>query len=583
MAIVAEGNRGRTYLGPNEEHERIALSAMPPDGVPDTGLPEHALGFRVQAYGMTHHRDLFTNRQLVALCHLSDLVTEARDRVVADGGGESYADAIATYLGLALSRLTDVCNALCLWSPGRDQTVHLFGRQAIAMVWDHAENNVFNRAGGDYGVSLKTVARVLDNLRTDHPGLVGQIDATAIQASGSVVYATDPPYYDNIGYADLSDFFYVWLRRALNAIHPNLFGTILVPKRQELVADPFRHNGDKRAAESHFELGLGAVFKRMQLTQSPGFPLTVIYGFKQTEEVGQLTASTGWETMLQGLIDAGLAIVGTWPIRSERPGRLRETDSNALASSITLVCRSRSEGASLANRRDFLGALKAVLPKSLRDLQQGNVAPVDLAQAAIGPGMGVFSSYAKVVEADGSTMSVRTALGLINQILDETLSEQEGDFDADTRWALAWFEDVGMSTGTFGRAETLSKAKNTSVSGLVTAGFLESKGGKVRLLGRNELSDAWDPALDGRVTVWEVAQHLSRALDSGGEEKAADLLLRVGGLGETARELAYRLYVICERRKWAKEALAYNSLVVAWPEIVRLAGAGVGPTQEGML
>jgi putative DNA methylase len=423
------------------------------------------------------------------------------------------------------------------------------------------------------------VVSVVRELRASGEATVNQRDATSIPPTDEHVSVTDPPYYDNIGYADLSDFFYLWLRRALKQLHPDLFSTLLVPKAQELVATPYRFGGDKHAADEHFELGLGAAFERMRSSQAEGYPLTVIYAFKQSEEseASPGLASTGWETMLDGLLRAGLSVHGTWPLRSELGNRMLASGTNALASSIALVCRPRSETAGLATRKDFLTALKAELPDALRHLQQGNIAPVDLAQAAIGPGMAVFSRYSKVVEADGSAMSVRTALGLINQVLDETLAEQEADFDGDTRWAVAWFDQFGMNPGAFGVAETLSKAKNTAINGLVAAGILESKGGKVRLLDRAELPDAWNPTADARLTVWELAQHLIRALESGGEYEAADLLRRIGGLGDTARELAYRLYVICERKKWAKEALAYNALVVAWPEISRLAAAALAP------
>jgi putative DNA methylase len=573
MAIVAEGHRSRIYLPPKEEHERIARSAVPPDDVPDTDLPEKALSFRVQAYGMVRHRNLFTDRQLIALCTFSDLVTEANERVLADGGSEGYADAITTYLGLATSKLSEALSSLVRWKPSMDQAIGTFARQALPMVWDFAESNPFNGFAGDLGTTIRTMDRALGGLPIQAGARAEQLDATAVSPIQPVLYATDPPYYDNIGYADLSDFFYVWLRRSLKAVYPDLFSTLLVPKAQELIASPYRHDGDRRAAEKHFESGIAIAFERMRQTQAAGFPMTVIYAFKQAEAsdgFGSL-ASTGWETMLDGLLRAGLSVHGTWPLRSELSNRMLASGTNALASSIALVCRPRPEDSPLATRKELLGALKAELPDALRKLQSGNIAPVDLAQSAIGPGMGVFSRYSKVVEADGTAMTVRTALGLINQMLDETLSEQEGDFDGDTRWALAWFEESGVNPGPYGKAETLSKAKNTSIAGLVHAGFLESKAGKVRLLARMELAGTWDPAADTRLTVWEVTQHLILALETGGEPKAAELLRRVGGLGETAKELAYRLYVICERKKWASEALAYNALVVAWPEITRLA------------
>jgi putative DNA methylase len=573
MAVVAEGHRSRVYLPPEEDHERIARLAVPPDDVPETEIPYNARYLTAPNYGMKKHRHLFTDRQLVALTTFSDLVMEARAQVLAAGGTDAYADAVTTYLALATSKLSDALTSLVRWKSSMDQAIATFARQALPMVWDFAESNPFNGFAGDLGTTVRTMDRALNGLPAEGSGRVEQLDATALALEEPVVFVTDPPYYDNIGYADLSDFFYVWLRRSLKSIHSDLFSTLMSPKVQELVADPFRHAGDKRVAEKHFESGIGIAFERMRQSQASGFPLTVIYAFKQAEEseVAGSLASTGWETMLGGLLRAGLSVHGTWPLRSELTNRPRGRESNALASSIALVCRPRPEDAPLATRKELLSALKAELPNALRKLQSGNIAPVDLAQSAIGPGMGVFSRYSKVVEADGSAMTVRTALGLINQVLDETLSEQEGDFDGDTRWALAWFEESGMNPGPYGKAETLSKAKNTSIAGLVEAGFLESKAGKVRLLARSELTGTWDPAADQRLTVWEVTQHLILALEGGGEAHAAELLRRVGGLGETAKELAYRLYVVCERKRWASEALAYNALVVAWPEISRLA------------
>ena len=372
--------------------------------------------------------------------------------------------------------------------------------------------------------------------------------------------------------ADLSDFFYIWLRRSLNKIYPGLFSTVLVPKSQELIADPFRH-GSRERAQRFFEEGLGTAFARMREIQNTGYPLTVYYAFKQAEseddstDHGKVSASTGWETMLEGLLKANFSITGTWPMRTELGNRPRGLGSNALASSIVLVCRPRSVDAALTSRRDFLNALKRELPKALKDLQRGNIAPVDLAQAAIGPGMAVFSRYSKVLESDGTSMRVRTALQLINQALDEVLAEQEGEYDADTRWVVAWFEQYGLEEGPYGIAETLSKAKNSAVGAFVEAGILRAQGGKVRLLRRNELSNAWNPATAKRLTVWEVTQRLIQALQEQGDAGAAAILDHVGAYGEVARDLAYRLYTMCERKKWADEALAYNSLVVEWSDI----------------
>ncbi len=572
MAMVAEGPRGRIYLPADADAERIAHSAVPPADVPDFQLSTHPQYMSPPRYGLTRLRDLFTDRQLVAVCALSDLVREARQRVVSDGGTEAYGDAVAMYLAFAVDKYAEYGCSLVPWYAKEDRPKGVFARQALPMVWDFAEVNPLCDIGGSWITSVGIVAGAIEGIVPHAEGVARQRDAASIEREGRQMVCTDPPYYDNVPYADLSDFFYVWLRRTLKDAFPMEFSTLLVPKRQELVADVQRY-GSRDAAREHFESGMVSVFHRIHDIQDDDFPITVFYAFRQAEEsdgVGSL-ASTGWETMLEGLVRAGLSVLGTWPMRSERAGRMRDVGSNALASSIVLVCRPRAQTAALATRKELLTALKSELPSALRKLQQGNIAPVDLAQAAIGPGMAVFSRYARVVEADGTTMTVRTALSLINQVLDETLSEQEGDFDTDTRWALAWFEEAGMSPGRYGKAETLSKAKNTSIPGLVQAGLLESRAGNVRLLDRDELPAAWDPATDTRLTVWEVTQHLIRALQTGGEAKAGELLRLVGGLGDTARELAYRLYTICERKKWPQEALAYNGLVVAWPEIVRLA------------
>jgi len=570
MAVVAQGRRERFYLPPIAEHEAIAASAES-FGVPETELPLQALGFRVQLYGMTHHRDLFTRRQLAALTTFSDLVGEARRRLICDGASEQYAIAVVTYLGMAVSRLSDICNSLCMWENTKTQVRHLFTRQAISMLWDFAEANVFADAAGDFGVTLGNLAKAIEATPARGRGEAAQLDATALMSVGRI-FSTDPPYYDNIGYADLSDFFYVWLRRSLNSVYPELFSTLLVPKKQELVAAPERFGGDRDAAQRFFEEGSGLAFGAMRRSQHTEFPLTVYYAFKQAEdeddeddEAG--VASTGWETMLEGLLKAGFQITATWPVRSELGNRMRGQGSNALASSIVLACRPRQDTASITTRKDFLASLKKELPHALRNLQKGNIAPVDLAQAAIGPGMAVFSRYKKVLETDGSPMRVRTALALINQGLDEVLSEMESEFDPDTRWALAWFEQHQFDEGLYGEAEVLATAKALSISHLAEAGILHSRAGKVRLLRREELPDDWDPSAAGRVTVWEVTQHLIRHLDRKGEKETANLKAKIGGMAEIARDLAYRLYTLCERKGWAEEAGYYNSLVVAWPSM----------------
>jgi putative DNA methylase len=589
MAIVVEGKKSRLYLPPSSEHEAIAQSATP-QWAPTEELPYEPRAIWCTLYGLTTHKDLFTPRQLVALTTFSDLVGAARAQVQGDAQAagisaeraSAYADAVATYLAFAVDKTAEGSTNLCTWSPlpSKLHVVGTFGRQALPMVWDFAEANVFADSAGNLGRMVELTAKVIvaHGATSTANILVRQMDAgtTAYSVCTSFV-STDPPYYDNIGYADLSDFFYVWLRRALHDIYPELFGTILVPKAQELVANPYRFNDDYDTARRSFEQGLRRAFEQLYLTVHSKYPLTIYYAFKQTESDqggeedgnGVGTASTGWETMLEGLIRARFQITGTWPMRTERAGGFRNKNQNALASSIVLVCRPKTEEAPFATRRDFLTALRRELPAALKQLQQGNIAPVDLAQASIGPGMALFSRYSRVLEADGSAMRVRTALALINQALDEYLAEQEGEYDADTRWALAWFEQHGFEEGLFGDAETLSKAKNTSVQGLVEAGILYARGGKVRLLRRTELPADWRPTGDKRLTVWEVTQHLIRALQQQGEPVAGALLAQVDALGEIARDLAYRLYQLCERKGWAQEALPYNSLVISWPELVR--------------
>ena len=581
--IVVEGTNEQVFLDPVKTHEAVAVSAVG-GWSSDLELPDGARHMTPTLYGMLTQADLFSPRQRLALTTFSNLVKEAESRVLAaaesiSGSGHadrsacaSYAQAVATYLACAVGRSADYWSTLTIWA--QTFVAHTFGRNALSMVWDYPEANPLSDSTGNWTGAIDWIARVIQQLPAAGFGIVQQLDAR-VAGKMACVFSTDPPYYDNVPYADLSDYFYVWLRRTVGHIYPALTSTLATPKSQELVADSRRHGGWDEAA-AHFESGMRLVFERLRAEQVPDYPLTVYYAFKQTETESDegspdQTASTGWETMLQALLDSGLAINGTWPLRTERPGRLRESSSNALASSIVLVCRPRSADSPLTTRKDFLGALRAELPDALRNLQHGNIAPVDLAQSAIGPGMAVFTRYSKVIESNGGAMTVRAALGIINQVLDEVLAEQEGDFDADTRWALAWFEQFGMSDGPFGVAETLSKAKNTAVNALVDSGIATSRSGKVRLLTRAELPENWDPVTDTRLRNWEVVQHLIRILDTKGESGAAALLNRLGGMGETARELAYRLYSICERKKWADEALAYNSLVIAWPELSRLA------------
>ncbi|KZK16922.1 DUF1156 domain-containing protein [Meiothermus taiwanensis] len=587
MAIVAEGPKGRVYLPPVPEHEEIARQAQP-TWKPETALPDDPRNFWTVQYGLTTYGDLFTPRQLVALTTFADLVGEAMEKVRQDAlaaglpdddtplreggtGARAYAEAVGMYLGFAVDKGANYWSSLCSWHSGRETVTSTFGRQALPMVWDFTEANPFSESSGNLLSGFKQAAKLLESLGHQLKGYSFQGDAQVQNFSHAKVVSTDPPYYDNIGYADLSDFFYVWLRRSLRSVFPDLFATVAVPKAEELVATPYRH-GSKEKAEQFFLEGMTKALSRLAEQAHPAFPVTIYYAFKQSEGEGNGEARrTGWETFLEAVIRTGFSITGTWPMRTEYTGNLKKNVA-ALASSIVLVCRKRPENAPAATRREFLSALKEELPKALRLLQAGNIAPVDLAQAAIGPGMAVYTRYSRVLDAEGNPVTVREALALINQVLDEALAEQEGDFDPDTRWALAWFEQFGFGEGEFGVAETLSKAKNTSVAGLVEAGILESVRGRVRLFRPQELPADWDPALDARFPHWEVLHQLIRRLEEGGEQAAAELVASLGSQADTARELAYRLYTICERKKRAEEALSYNALVQSWPEIVRLAG-----------
>jgi putative DNA methylase len=595
MALVAEGDRGRVYFSPSPEHEATARQAKP-EWKPDVEFFQQALGFRVGNYGMTKWSDLFTDRQLVALTTLSGLAREARERVRQDssaagllddgksisaGGSEAnaYGDALSVYLAFLANQVANHSSAICGWNSANTQMRSVFSRQAIQMVWDYAESNPFCGSSGSFNNLHERQVKGFMGLGVGSAGFAVQTDAISQKVSADKLVSTDPPYYDNIGYADLSDFFYVWLRQALKPVFPDLFNTLAVPKDEELVATPGRH-GNKQKAEAFFLDGMTQAMHRVAEQVHPTFPVTIYYAFKQAEANDDAgVASTGWETFIDAVIGAGLAITGTWPMRTEKPGRVRENEANALASSIVLVCRARAVDAPTSTRREFVTALKTELPAALAHLQRGNIAPVDLAQAAIGPGMAVYTRYAKVLDAKGEPLSVREALTLINQTLDETLTEQEGDFDSDSRWALTWFEQSGFAEGEYGMAEQLSKSKNTSVAGMVEAGILESKGGKVRLLRPDELPAGWDPATDSRLTAWEMVHHLIRVLESGGEAVAAELAAKLGSNAETARELCYRLYTICERKKRASEALSYNTLVQSWPEIIRLSReSSIAPT-----
>lgn len=587
MAIVAEGHRGRVYLTPTDAMQAIAESAEP-TWQPDVPLPDNVRDFKTPNYGMVTFGDLFTPRQKVALTTLSDLVTEAREHIRADAlragvpddgrhidaggtGATAYADAVATYLDFVVSKLSESHSTLCTWSssPKNELVVSTFRRQALPMTWDFGEANPFAASSGSVSKISEAVARVCGmSLGNGEPGVVEQANAQVISMRDRVV-STDPPYYDNIGYADLSDYFYVWHRRALRATFPSLFATMTVPKAEELVATPYRHGGTEKA-ELFFMDGMTAAMHNIVEQAHAAFPVTIYYAFKQsdTKELG--TASTGWETFLAAVLRAGFALTGTWPMRTERDARSIGIGSNALASSIILVCRRRPADAPVLSRKDFIRKLKEELSEAIDAMLGGEggappIAPVDLAQAAIGPGMAVFSRYSAVLEANGRPMTVHTALTLINKQIDEVLGGE--NFDADTNFCLGWFQEVGWATGEFGTANTLAQAKATSVAAVEQAGVIRAQGGKVKLLKPAQYPADWDPQNDNRTPVWEALHQLIRALDEGGESAAGSLLARMPELSGDIRRLAFWLYTLCERNGWAEDARGYNELVTSWHAI----------------
>ena len=593
MAMVAEGDRGRVYVAASNQHVTTALEVVPPR-ILQSNLPKQALGFSVQLYGMTQHHHLFTSRQLTALAAFSDLMVEVREQVDTDviSSGQvrmdGYADAILTYLAFALDKAADYWSNICSWVP-EGFIRSTFARQAISMVWDYAECNPFSQSTGNWLACVEWVSRFIDknSIHQVREGSASQCDAASkLPEVVAPLISTDPPYYDNIGYADLSDFFYVWLRQSLRRVYSDLFSLMLVPKTEELIASRFRFGGDKSKAEHHFLTGLGKAFNLMCEKTQPDYPMTVYYAFKQseTDRASGGVTSTGWETMLEALLNAGFQITATLPMRTERLGRLRDIGSNALASSIILACRPRSIDSSVMHRRDFVSTLRRELPKALLHLQQGNIAPVDLAQATIGPGMAVFSRFSSVLEADGNPMRVRTALQIINAELDAFFAAQDGDLDPDTRFCTAWFEQHGMREGAYGEADVLARAKNSSVEGVAESGALRARAGKVHLLNRDEYPDEWEPTSDSRLNAWKCTQYLIRALGGGGETEAGRLVnLLGGGASEAARALAYRLYAICDGKGWAQEAVAYNTLVTSWTHIQAAAASADGEERPGEL
>jgi putative DNA methylase len=581
IAMVSDGSHGRQHWVADAVHQSAAVVASPP-GLPKLPIPNDGLGISVQNYGITEWRDLFTERQQRTLLAFAEAIRQVPEWVAADGGDDDYGRDIAALLGLCLGKLAQASSTIVRLNVRKGPSAKAepaFARGDIQLNWDFAETNPFAASVGGWSQVVTTALRAYGLVDPTQPApTVRQADVrqAGCDHPGRYVIITDPPYFAAIGYADLSEYFYYWIRLALKDIHPDLFATVGVPKLTELIASPGRHGGRVQAAE-YFVKGFTEAFTHLASIAHEDFPMVVVYAQRQEEQSDGEGASTGWEAMLEALLRAGLGITATWPVWGTGSARMRSHGSNSLASYVVLACRPRPANLLGGSRRDFAAALRKELPDAFVKLQQANVAPVDLAQAAIGPGMAVFSRYSKVIEADGGPMSVRTALQIINQELDAYLAEQEGEMDRDTRFCIAWFDQNAMDDGEFGQADVLARAMNTAVNGLAEAGVVRAKAGKVKLLGRDELPKDWDPASDRRLTVWECTQQLIRALEEGGEQMAAALAAKLGtGKSEEARALAYRLYAICERKKWAKEALAYNSLVVAWPEIVKLAASKAG-------
>jgi putative DNA methylase len=591
LAIVAEGKRGRCYLPPNDEHQAL-MDVPAPQGEVTERLAEDPRNIWCVGYGLERFDQLFTPRQLTAMVTLSDLAKAIEADVERDAlaaglsvdDAVTYARAVTTFLALAVDRCGDFNNALCRWKPSGEQLMQLFGRQAIPMVWDFAESNIM----GDRGVCWHTAVGICaDAIETlvmgkERLGDSSQIDA-AITANGfsNLLVSTDPPYYDNISYAGLSDFFYVWLRRTVGTLYPELFSTLVVPKLAELTASPERFDGNKERAKEHFESGFRDAFTSLRERMDVRFPLTVYYAFRQEDEESSASEdestttvdlTTGWETLLEALVSSRFQITATWPVRASQKWRMRAMGSNALASYIVLACRPRPAEAPRISSTQFRQELKSALPPALRHLQQGNVAPVDFAQAALGPGMAIYSRYGSILESSGKELTVRAALSMINQIQVEVLTEQEDDFDAETRWAIAWFEQYGFGSGSFGDAELLSKAKVTSDSALQHAGLVVSGAGEVHLKRPEELIEDWSPAESGR-TVWGMTHHLIRLYfhDKAGDEATAFLLRQFSSKGDLARDLALRLFRISGKKGLLTEAQAYNALGLGWSEIAKLA------------
>ena len=581
IGVVADGGTGRLYCSPSASQEHIA-NVFHPTTVPQESLPEQALGFRVQAYGFEYWSDLFTNRQLTVLTTLADTVETVRQQVLDDAlaagmplgaplddggdGAQAYADAIAVYLALAVSRLTDHCSTIVGWNINREGLRNVFARQAIPMTWDFAEANPFSQSSGNFLSQVSWVAEAVENVPAKPLSEAHQADA-ATRDYTDVVVSTDPPYYDNIGYSDLSDYFYVWLRPMLSDILPSVTATMMTPKAQELVANPYRHGG-KDGAARFFTDGFNQVFAHIRRTARTDVPMTVYYAYKQKDN--ESGTSTGWYALLDGLIKSGWEITATWPVRSERSGRMLSVGTNALASSIVLACRQRPDDAETITARIFNNLLRSELSQRLRTIIASEISPVDLSQAAIGPGISVYSRYARIRQPDGTDMSVNNALQLINQIIDEVMGEEDTGYDADTRFAVTWYQAYGWGHQDSGIADQLARTNGTSTGLLESGGILETAGGDAWLRQPQVMTEAWDPTTDVHTSLFEVAMRLTGIFDREGAEATEVAIAKVIGKGialDSVRALVFRMFHEAEKRDDSACAQLFNALVSMWSEL----------------
>lgn len=565
LALVADLNPGRGYMPADNFHIKTADVEKPmdyPEQEMNQDTPDLVSG---RGYGITHWHQLFTNRQLTALTTFSALINDVQKQVVADGGTKEYSEAIATYLAFVVDRQANYSSTGNAWSG--DFIVQTFGRQALPMVWDYAESNPFSDATGNWDGAIKWITLAIKRLPCWKSAKVIQCLAQKDNGVRNVLVSTDPPYYDNIGYADLSDFFYIWLRRSLKDIYPENFSTMLVPKAEELVATPYRFDGSKQDAKEFFEQGMFEVCQNIYQYTMQEFPVTIYYAFKQNSSDVDGVVSTGWETMLTAIIKAGFLINGTWPLHTERETGLK-AHINALASSIVLVCRKRDATAATCTRKNFLRELKKELESSLAHLQASNIAPVDMAQSAIGPGISVYSRYAAVLESNGSPMTVRSALKLINQALDDYFHGQGENLDAESRFAVDLYAQCGFNEIAFGEADVLARARNVAMNRLQDMGIVHAAKGKVRLKDRDELPSK----LSTGDSTWLWVQTLVRELEKTGIKGCAKRLSEVISSGEGIKHLAYRLYQIADKKGWAQEGTGYNNLVISWPDIMMRRG-----------